>query len=110
MVLIVGAVAFIYVLLTSPKISLVRGTYVIPSPDKKDVARIVDINTAITRAVAVLGATGLVFIALKSSKGTERQPPGDGKPDFIGDGKGDERQPKRERLFSRIRRFLSDFF
>ena len=110
MVLIVGAVAFIYVLLTSPKISFVRGTYVIPSPDKKDVARIVDINTAITRAVAVLGATGLVFIALKSRKGTEKQLQGDRKPDFVGEGKGDKRQPYRGRLFSRIRRFLNDFF
>jgi hypothetical protein len=83
---------------------------VTPSPDKKDVARIVDINTAMTRAVAVLGATLLVFIALKSRKGTQRQFPRDGEPHRVGHGKGDERQLTGENVFAKILRFLKDFF
>ena len=109
-VLITGAIVFLYVLITSPRISIVKGTYMIPPPDKKEVARIVDINTAMTRAAAVLGATVLVFVALKSRKGTQRQSPKDGEPDLIGHGKEDERQLTRENLFARIIRFLKDFF
>ena len=110
MVLITGAIVFLYVLLTSPRISIVKGTYMIPPPDKKEVARIVDINTAVTRAAAVLGATVLVFVALKARKGTQRESPKDRKPDLIGHGKGDERQLTGENLFARIIRFLKDFF
>ncbi len=109
-VLITGAVVFLYLLFTSPRISIVRGTYVIPSPDKKDVARIVDINTAMTRAVAVLGATVLVFLALKSRKGTQRQFPREGEPNRVGDGKGDERQRTGENVIARVIRFLKEFF
>jgi hypothetical protein len=109
-VLITGAIVFLYLLFTSPQVSIVRGTYVTPSPDKKDVARIVDINTAMTRAVAVLGATLLVFIALKSRKGTQRQFPRDGEPHRVGHGKGDERQLTGENVFAKILRFLKDFF
>jgi hypothetical protein len=109
-VLITGAIAFLYLLFTSPKISIVRGTYVIPSPDKKEVAKIVDISTAMTRAVAVLGATLLVFIALKSRKETQRQSPRNEESHLIGHGKGNERQPTRENVFAKILRFLKDFF
>jgi hypothetical protein len=109
-VLITGAIVFLYLLFTSPKVSIVRGTYVTPSPDKKDVARIVDINTAMTRAVAVLGATVLVFVALKSRKGTQRQFPRDGEPNLIAHGKGDERQLTGENVIAKIIRFLKDFF
>ena len=35
-----GAAVFLYVLFTSPKISIVKGTYVMPPPDKKDIAKI----------------------------------------------------------------------
>ena len=80
-VLIIGAIAFLYFLFTCPKISVVRGTYMIPPPDKKDVAKIVDISTAMTRAVAVLGATMLVFIALKDRKTTRGQSSGMREPD-----------------------------
>jgi hypothetical protein len=70
-VLIIGAGVLLYVLFTSPKISIVKGTYVTPSPDKKGIAKIVvDVSTAITKAVAVLGATLLISIALKDKKGT----------------------------------------
>ena len=109
-VLIIGAIAFLYLLFTSPKISIVRGTYVIPSPDKKEVAKIVDISTAMTRAVAVLGATLLVFIALKSRKETQRQSPRNEESHLIGHGKGNERQSTRENVFAKILRFLKDFF
>ena len=72
-ILVIGAAAFLYVIFTSPKISIVKGTYVTPPPDKKDIARIVDVSTAMTRAIAVLGATLLVSIALKDKKGARTQ-------------------------------------
>jgi len=109
-VLITGAVFFLYFLFTSPQVSIVKGTYVIPSPDKKDVARIVDINTAITRAVGVLGATALFFIALKSRKGKGGASPGNAKPGPFGRGEGNERQPARKNLFGKLLGFLKDFF
>jgi hypothetical protein len=69
-VLIVGAVALLYFLFTSPKISIVKGTYVIPPPDKENIAKMIDVRTAMTRAVAILGGTLLITIALKD-KGIE---------------------------------------
>lgn len=109
-VLIIGAIAFLYLLFTSPKISVVRGTYVIPPPDKKDVAKIVDISTAMTRAVAVLGATMLVFIALKDKKKTQAQSPGSRERVLSGSGQGNEGQLTRENVSAKIVRFLKDFF
>jgi len=109
-VLIIGAIAFLYLLFTSPKISIVRGTYVIPSPDKKDVAKIVDISTATTRAVAVLGATVLVFIALKDRKRTQAQSPRGGEPILAGHGERNERRLIGENVIAKILRFLKDFF
>ena len=109
-VLITGAIFFLYFLFTSPQVSVVKGTYVTPSPDKKEVARIADINTAITRGVGVLGATVLVFIALKSRKGTGGPPAGDGRRGPFGHGEEDERQLTGGNLFGKVVRFLKDFF
>jgi hypothetical protein len=50
MVLILGAAALLYVILSTPKISVVKGTYVTPPPNNKDVAKIVDVSTAMSRA------------------------------------------------------------
>ena len=109
-ILIAGAIAFLYLLFTSLKISIVRGTYVAPSPEKKDVAKIVDVNTAMTRAVAVLGATMLVFVALKDRKRSQTQSPRNREP--ILDGHGQERggQVTRQNVIAKILRFLKDFF
>ena len=109
-VLIIGAAVFLYVLLTSPKISIVKGTYVIPSPDKKDIAKIVDVSTAMTRAVAVLGAILLVSIALKDKKGTRTQSPMDREPYLDGHCQEDERKPVKKDIIAKILRFLKDFF
>lgn len=68
-VLIIGATALVYFLFTSPKISIVKGTYVVPPPDKENIAKMIDIRTAIIRAVAILGGTLLIVIALKDRKG-----------------------------------------
>jgi hypothetical protein len=67
-VLIIGAACLIYFLSTSPKISIVKGTYVIPASDKENVAKMIDVRTAMTRAVAILGATVFVFFALKNNR------------------------------------------
>lgn len=67
-VLIIGAVALLYSLFTAPKISIVKGTYVIPTPNKENIAKMIDFRTAMTRAVAILGGTLLIAIALKDKK------------------------------------------
>jgi hypothetical protein len=109
-VLIIGAAVFLYVLFTSPKISIVKGTYVIPSPDKKDIAKIVDIHTAMTRAFAVLGATLLISIALKDKKGTRTQSAMDRGPFLSGHCQESERQLLKKEFVTKILRFLKDFF
>jgi hypothetical protein len=108
--LITGAVVFLYVLFTSPKFSIVKGTYLIPPPDKKEIARIVDIRTAITRAVAILGATLLVSIALKDKKGTQR--PSSLERDTPADqhNQEPEKRPVNKNLITNILRFLENFF
>lgn len=110
MVLIMGAVCLIYFLFTSPKISIVKGTYVIPSPDKVNIAKMVDARTAMTRAVAILGATLLVFFALKDKRGNRY-------PSVINrealsdenDQLGDQKLVKRD-VFNKIIIFLKNFF
>jgi hypothetical protein len=108
-VFIIGAAVFLYVLFTSPRISIVKGTYVIPPPDKKDIAKIVDVHTAMTRAVAILGATLLVSIALKDKKGTRIQSTMDRNP-IVGGCQESERQPVKKDAIAKIIRFLKDFF
>lgn len=109
-VLIIGTAVFLYVLLTSPKISIVKGTYVIPSPDKKDIAKIVDVSTAMTRAVAVLGAILLVSIALKDKKGTRTQSQMHTESCLEGHYQEDERKPVKKDVIAKILRFLKEFF
>jgi len=109
-VLIIGAVALIYFLFTSPRISIVKGTYVTPQPDKKDIAKIVDVSTALTRAFAVLGATLLVSIALRDKKGARTQPRTDREDIVVGYCQKDNRQPARREIFAKIIKFLKDFF
>jgi hypothetical protein len=109
-VLIIGTVIFLYVLFTSPKFSIIKGTYVIPPPDKKEIARIVDIRTAMTRAVAILGATLLVSIALKDKKGTQIPSSMDREPFFDGDDQESEKQPVKGNVIAKIFRFLENFF
>jgi len=109
-VLIIGAAVFLYVLFTSPKISIVKGTYVIPSPDKKDIAKIVDVSTAMTRAVAVLGATLLVSIALRDKKGARTEPRMDREDILEGHCQENERQFLKKDVIAKILRFLKEFF
>ena len=109
-VLIIGAGVFLYFLFTSPKISIVKGTYVIPSPDKKDIVKIVDVSTAMTRAVAVLGATLLVCIALKDKKGARTQSQMDTEPCLDGYCQEDERKLVKKDVIAKIIRFLKEFF
>jgi len=108
-ILVIGAAAFLYVVFTSPKISIVKGTYVTPPPDKKDIARIVDVSTAMTRAIAVLGATLLVSIALKDKKGARTQSTMDRNP-IVGGCQESERRPVKRDVIAKILKFLKDFF
>ncbi len=107
-VLVIGAAAFLYVLFASPKISIVKGTYVTPPPDRKDVARIVDVGTAMTRAVAVLGATLLVSIVLKDKKRARTQSTMDRNP-IVGGCQESERRPVKRDVIAKILRFIKDF-
>jgi len=108
-ILVLWAAAFLYVIFTSPKISIVKGTYVTPPPDKKDIARIVDVSTAMTRAIAVLGATLLVSIALKDKKGARTQSTMDRNP-IVGGCQESEKRPVKRDVIAKILRFLKDFF
>jgi len=108
-ILVIGAAAFLYVVFTSPKISIVKGTYVTPPPDKKDIARIVDVSTAMTRAIAVLGATLLVSIALKDKKGARTRSTMDRNP-IVGGCQESERRPVKRDVIAKILKFLKDFF
>ena len=109
-VLIIGAAVFLYVLFTSPRVSIVKGTYVIPSPDKKDIAKIVDVSTAMTRAVAILGATLLIFIALKGKAGTRTQSAMEREPILGGHCQESEKQFVEKDVITKILKFLKDFF
>ena len=109
-VLIIGAAVFLYALFTSPKVSVIKGTYVVPSPDKKEIAKIVDVSTAITRAVAILGATLLVFIALKGKAGTRTQSIMERNPNPGAHGQESGRQLIKKNVIAKILKFLKDFF
>ena len=62
-----------------------------------------------TRAVAVLGATLLVSVALKDKKGTRMQSTMDRNP-IVGGCQESEREPVRKDIVAKIVRFLKDFF
>ena len=108
-VLIIGAAALLYAILSSPKISIVKGTYITPPPDKKDVARIIDVSTAMMRAFAVLGATFLVSIALKDKKAARRQFIMDKNP-ILGDDEVSEKGSVKRSVIAKILGFVKDFF
>ncbi|MGZ3493865.1 MAG: hypothetical protein ACXU9K_02655 [Thermodesulfobacteriota bacterium] len=108
-ILILGAAAFLYVIFTSPKISIVKGTYMTPPSDKKDIAKIVDVRTALTRAFAVLGATLLVSTAFKDTYKPRRPSPPDRNP-TVGDRQENQPQPVKKDVIAKIIRFLKDFF
>jgi hypothetical protein len=107
-VLIIGAAVFLYALFTSPKVSIVKGTYVTPPPEKKDIAKIVDISTAMTRAFAILGATLLVSIALKDKKRVQTPP----SQRLMLDGRLQECEKHlvKNNVIATMIRFLKDFF
>ncbi len=107
--MILGAAAFSYVIFTSPRISIVKGTYVTPSLDKKDIAKVVDVRTAITRAIAVLGATLLVSAAFKD-KDTPRRPSLPDRNPAVIDSPEFQTQPVMNHVFGKIKKFLKEFF
>ena len=108
-VLIIGAAAFVYVIFSSPKISIVNGTYVIPPTNRKEIAKTVDVRTAMTRSIAVLGATMLISVALKDKKKPRMQSPLDRNP-VVGGCQENERETVRNDVVAKIVRFLKDFF
>jgi hypothetical protein len=109
-VLIVGAVALLYFLFTSPKISIVKGTYVIPPPDKENIAKMIDVRTAMTRAVAILGGTLLITIALKDKKGNRMLSAMDRELISKENCKADNRSLVKRDTLAKIINFLKNFF
>ena len=109
-VLIIGATVLLYFLFTSPKVSIVKGTYVIPPSGKKDIAKMTDVRTAMTRAIAVLGATLLVSVALRDKKGSRAQSTIDRKPILDGHCQESKEQLVKKDVIAKIFRFLKDFF
>jgi hypothetical protein len=106
-VLIIGAGALLYSLFTSPKISIVKGTYVTPPPDKKNVAKMIDIRTAITRAVAILGGTLLIAVALKDRKGNRTHSVMERELISNENGKTDDH---KKYILAKVIHFLKNFF
>jgi hypothetical protein len=109
-VLILGAGALLYVLLTSPKISIVKGTYVKPPPDKENIAKMIDVRTTITRVVAVLGATLLVCVALKGQTRKSTQPTTGGETISVENCQENSPQRLKKDTLPKIIKFLKDFF
>jgi len=67
-VLILGAIALVLAILTTPYIVIVQGTYAKPSVDLPfELQPMIASSTALLRAVGIVGATVLLFFALKSS-------------------------------------------
>jgi hypothetical protein len=64
-ILVLGAIALVAAILTTPKIVIVQGTYAKPSLDLVQLEPMIAHTTAIMRAVGVIGATVLLFFALK---------------------------------------------
>lgn len=108
--LIIGAIALLYFLFTSPKISIVKGTYVTPPQDKKNIAKMIDIRTAITRAVAILGGTLLITIALKDKKGNRTLSAMDRELISNENCKEDDRSLVKKESMAKIIIFLKNFF
>jgi hypothetical protein len=104
-----GAAVFLYVIFTSPKIAIVKGTYITPPSDKKGIAKIVDVRTAMTRAVAVLGATLLVSTAFKD-KHKPQIPSSTDRNLVVGDCQEGHLHPVKKDVIAKIIRFLKDFF
>ena len=109
-VLIVGAIALLYFLFTSPKISIVKGTYVIPPPDKENIAKMIDIRTAMTRAVAILGGTLLLSVALKDKKKNRTLSAMDRELISNENCKADDRSLVKKNTMAKIINFLKNFF
>jgi len=109
-VLILGAGALLYVLLTSPRISIVKGTYVKPPPDKENIAKMIDVRTAITRVVAVLGITLLVCAALKSERKTPTQLTTEEETISGENCQKSSQQGTKKDIIPKVIRFLKDFF
>ncbi len=108
-VLILGTVAFLYAILSSPKVSIINGTYFIPPQNRRDMAKTIDVRTAITRAIAVLGATVLVSFALKDREKPRIQSIL-GRSPLADDSQESERKPVRKELLAKILSFLREFF
>lgn len=108
-ILVTGAAAFLYVIFTSPKISIVKGTYIIPPSDKKEVAKMVDVSTAMTRAVAVLGATLLVSTAFRDKGKPQTPSPPDRNP-AVDNRQESQPHPVKKDVPAKVIKFLRDFF
>ena len=106
-ILIIGAVALLYFLFTAPKISIVKGTYVTPTPNKENIAKMIDIRTAMTRAVAILGGTLLMAMALKDKKRDRMLSPMDSKLISNENCKPDD---CKKNILAKIIIFLKNFF
>lgn len=68
-VLIIGAIALIIIIITAPKVVIVQGSYLKPEKvTKPNLAPVVDFHGALIRVIGVIGATLLIFFAVKDSK------------------------------------------
>ena len=69
--LIIAAIALIWVIWTTPQITIVQGTYFnaeVWGKENARFAKMTDYRTALTRAVGIAGGTLLIFFALMGIK------------------------------------------
>ncbi len=68
-ILILGAIALVIAIWTTPQLVVVQGTYAKPTEDLLQLQPIIALGTALIRSVCVIGVTVLLFFALKSTEG-----------------------------------------
>lgn len=64
-VLILGAIALVIAIWTTPQLVIVQGTYAKPTGDLVQLQPIIAPSTALIRSVGVIGVTVLIFFGLK---------------------------------------------
>ncbi|MBW2039393.1 MAG: hypothetical protein JRI46_07340 [Deltaproteobacteria bacterium] len=71
-ILVLGAIALVIAILTTPQLVIVQGTHAKPTADLAQLQPIIAPWTALIRSIGVIGVTVLLFFALKGSEVKKR--------------------------------------
>lgn len=64
-ILILGAIALIIMIVTTPRVVVAQGSYLNPVGRTDRFIPVISLSTGVVRAIGVLGATCLLFFAFK---------------------------------------------